>query len=48
MRLTERITTTIRLPCELMERLRRQADVMGLSVNQLILVLIDKGFQCLQ
>lgn len=29
----ERIATTIRLPCELMERLRRQADEMGRSFN---------------
>lgn len=40
--------TTLCLPSELMERLRRQAQEMGISVNALILLLIDKGFQCLQ
>ena len=40
--------TTLRLPPELLERLRKQAQKMGISLNQLILVLIDKGFQCLQ
>lgn len=44
----DREQTTLRLPVELMERLRRQAQEMGISTNALILLLIDKGFQCLQ
>lgn len=46
--MSNREQTTLRLPPELMEKLRQQAQEMGLSVNALILVLIDKGFQCLR
>lgn len=44
----DREQTTLRLPVELMEQLRRQAQAMGISVNALILMLIDKGFRGLQ
>lgn len=40
--------TTLRLPPELLEKLRQQAREMGISVNELILILIDKGFQSLR
>ena len=45
--MTSREQTTLRLPRELMDKLRQQAQEMGISVNALILLLIDKGFQCL-
>lgn len=40
--------TTLRLPPELLEKLRQQAQEMGISVNELILILIDKGFRYLR
>ena len=43
-----RVQTTIRLPEELMERLQREAGQMGISVNALMVTLIDKGIQDLQ
>lgn len=33
--------TTIRLPCELMERLRREADLRGYTVKDLILFILN-------
>ena len=44
----DREQTTLRLPVELLEQLKQQAQEMGISINALILLLIDKGFQCLQ
>ena len=35
--------TTIRLPAELLEQLKREADRMGISVNERIVALIIKG-----
>lgn len=44
----DRVQTTIRLPEELMKRLQREAERMGISVNALMVALIDKGIQDLQ
>lgn len=41
----EREQTTIRLPGELKEKLRQEADRMGISFNAYVLLLIDKGHQ---
>ncbi len=37
--------TTLRLPTELMDRLRRQAQEIGISLNERIVDLILKGFR---
>mgnify|MGYP000094944693 FL=1 len=39
--MTAREQTTLRLPAELMERLRQQAQEMGISVNTLILTILN-------
>ena len=44
----QREQTTIRLPAELMEQLKREAAQMGISFNAYVLILIDKGRQCLR
>ena len=44
----EREQTTIRLPAELKEKLQQEAQKKGISFNSYILLLIDKGRQCLQ
>lgn len=40
--------TTIRLPVELMEQLKQEADELGMSLNGYMLWLIDKGRQAQQ
>ena len=37
--------TTLRLPAELMDRLRQEAQERGISLNERIVDLILKGFQ---
>ena len=37
--------TTLRLPVELMEKLRGQAEARGMSLNERIVDLILKGFR---
>lgn len=44
----DREQTTLRLPPGMLEQLRVQAQRMGLSVNALMLMLIDKGLQDLR
>lgn len=41
----EREQTTIRLPSELMELLRRQADREGQSLNAKIITILRKGLE---
>lgn len=41
----ERSQTTIRLPTELKEQLQREADRMGISLNDYLLRLIIRGRQ---
>ena len=41
----ERTQTTLRLPEELMEQLRAEAEKRGSSVNETIIRLIRKGLQ---
>lgn len=41
----ERAQTTIRLPTELKEQLQREADRMGISLNDYLLRLIIRGRQ---
>ena len=43
--MTAREQTTLRLPAELMERLRQQAQEMGHTVNDLILLALWKHFR---
>ncbi len=38
----EREQTTIRLPCELKEEAQKQAEKMGISFNELVLLSIDE------
>lgn len=47
-KLPEREQTTLRLPAELMEQLKEEAQKMGVSFNAYVLILIDKGRQCLR
>ena len=44
----EKVQTTIRLPAELKEQLAQEASERGLSLNTYILILIDRGRQCLR
>lgn len=41
----EKTQTTIRLPVKLKEKLQREADKKGMSLNSYILLLIDIGYQ---
>ena len=43
--LTNREQTTIRLPAELKKQLQQEADRRGISLNALVLILINKGLQ---
>ncbi len=44
----EREQTTLRLPPELMERLRKQAREMGISVNAVEITCLELGLEVLQ
>jgi hypothetical protein len=41
------IQTGLRLPENQHERIRKKADRIGISMNQMILVLVDIGLNCL-
>ena len=41
--MTDREQTTIRLPAELKEQLQQEADKMGISLNAVIIITIQKG-----
>ena len=41
----DREQTTLRLPLELMERLRRQAQEMGISINACIILCLEAGLR---
>ena len=41
----DREQTTLRLPPELMERLRRQAQEMGISINACIILCLEAGLR---
>lgn len=43
----EKIQTGLRIPENQYERIKAKADRMGLSINQLILVLVDIGLNYL-
>ena len=43
--MNDRVQITLRLPEKLREELQRQADAMGISVNALILIFIDRGLK---
>lgn len=43
----DREQTTIRLPAKLKQQLQQEAARKGVSLNAYILILIDKGRQCL-
>ena len=38
----EKEQTTIRLPSELLQQLRKQADEMGVSFNELVMIAINE------
>lgn len=38
----EKEQTTIRLPAELLQQLRKQADEMGVSFNELVMIAINE------
>ena len=42
---TLRVQTTIRLPDELMAQLKRRADQVGVSVNAMIILMIQAGLK---
>lgn len=42
----DRVQTTLRLSAQLKEELQIEADQKGISLNALILLLIDKGRRC--
>lgn len=44
----EREQTTLRLPVELAEQLRRQAQEMGVSMNALMILALEAGLTVLQ
>lgn len=46
--MANREQTTLRLPPELLEQIRKQAQEMRVSVNAMILILIDTGFRHLR
>ena len=39
--MTEREQTTIRLPAEIMEQIKREADRLGISFNELMMTVIN-------
>lgn len=43
----EKIQTGLRIPEKQYIRVKERADQIGISINQLILVLIDIGLNCL-
>ena len=43
--MTEREATIIRLPKELKDKLVKQADNMGISVNALVIILLNQSLQ---
>ena len=43
--MTEREVTIIRLPKELKKKLVKQADNMGISVNALVIILLNQSLQ---
>ena len=43
--MTEREATIIRLPKELKKKLVKQADNMGISVNALVIILLNQSLQ---
>ena len=42
MNIAEREQTTIRLPVEMKEQLQREADEMGISFNELLILIINE------
>lgn len=43
--MNDRVQISLRLPEKLREELQRQADAMGVSVNALIMIFIDRGLK---
>ena len=43
----DKIQTGLRIPENQYNRIKERADRMGVSINQLILVLVDIGINCL-
>ena len=41
----EREQITVRLPKEIMDKLRQQAADMGISINDVVIIYLRKGFQ---
>lgn len=39
--------TTIRLPAELLQQLRKQADEMGVSFNAYVVMALEKGLKAM-
>lgn len=44
----DREQTTLRLPTELLERLRRQAQEMGVSLNACIILCLEAGLSAIE
>ena len=44
----DREQITLRIPTETKEEIAKEATRLGISINAYILILIDKGRQCLQ
>ena len=44
----EREQTTLRLPPELLEQIRRQAQEMGISINGLIILCLETGLAAIR
>ena len=43
----DKIQTGLRIPEDQYERLREDADRIGVSINQMVLILVDIGLTCL-
>ncbi len=41
----ERVQITIRLPKEIMDKLRQQAGELGISINDVVIMNLRKNFQ---